>query len=170
MKENIKKALKMIKNQHLLDIGRASNLLWLSIGEPITCIDRRGEKVEKGTYALHVQASWRIISYEKKMIKLASSDMYMPKSSLEWTEEFNWDIQGNNLFDEKAREWFDKNAPLVLEECEWKDAGDLLIKFSNNDYLQVFVDCSAEEEMWRIFQCNTKEPHYVGYPFEINLE
>ena len=70
--------LKLLLNQPLLAIGRASNMLWVGFGKEIECTNFRGQKVKKSSIALHVQSSWRIIDTKRKEIIVAQSDFYFP--------------------------------------------------------------------------------------------
>lgn len=53
--------LKLLLNQPLLAIGRASNMLWVGFGKEIECTNFRGQKVKKAqllyTYNRHGELS-----------------------------------------------------------------------------------------------------------------
>lgn len=80
--------LKILLNQPLLAIGRASNMLWVGFGKEIECTNFRGQKVKKSSIALHVQSSWRIIDTKQKEIIVAQSDFYFPNRLLKEMVEF----------------------------------------------------------------------------------
>lgn len=42
-------------------------------------------------------------NYKQKEILLASSDFYVPNSTITDETNFEWDIKGNNLLDEKLK-------------------------------------------------------------------
>ncbi|WP_224771222.1 hypothetical protein [Metabacillus idriensis] len=101
MREAIEVELGKIMGLKLQYAGRSSDLFWLGFGEIVQII-RRGRAEETAEYALHIQCSWRITLDNK--IVLASGDFYSPNS--EWddlNEDFDWDIQGNNRFDERIK-------------------------------------------------------------------
>lgn len=68
----IEDKLSILIRQPLIDIGRASNLLWLSFGERISTLDRKGNEIQKGKYALNVQCAWRLT--QNSQIIVASKD------------------------------------------------------------------------------------------------
>lgn len=154
----------------ICSIGRASNMLWIGMGEIFTTINRKGMEVKKSTYALHVQCQWRIVNNKKKEILLAATDMYSPRKDVEFQEDFDWDIQGNNLFDEKSQEWLKGAMPIIINEYEINQWGDLVLFFSNHDKLQTFSLTSNDSECWRLFKPNSEEPHLVVYGSTIEFE
>ncbi|WP_405288857.1 hypothetical protein [Methanobrevibacter sp.] len=145
MDENIEKYLRMLKKQRVAAIGRAADMLWIIFEDTNAACSAR-------TISLHVQSSWRITNTEKKSIIVASLDMYFPKSSEEYTDDFEWDIQGNNLFDEKSANWLENAGDIFIDEVQMDLWGDLRLSFSNGDQMEVFVDVSDETECWRIFR------------------
>ncbi|MDE5054037.1 hypothetical protein NDK25_17520, partial [Niallia taxi] len=99
MKEKIKSQLVRLVGLKFQYAGRTSNLFWLGIGDLVK-INRRGRIEETAEYALHIQCSWRITLGNK--IIVASRDFYSPNSQWdEKNEDFDWDIKGNNRFDER---------------------------------------------------------------------
>lgn len=78
------------------------------------------------------------------------------------TENFNWDVKGNNLFDKWCDD-FNKNFSdnIVIKSIEINNFGDLKIKFSNSITLNVFVDTTSNDECWRFFVWHGKERHLV---------
>ena len=151
--------LKLLLNQPLLAIGRASNMLWVGFGKEIECTNFRGQKVKKSSIALHVQSSWRIIDTKRKEIIVAQSDFYFPNRLLKEMVEFNWDVQGNNLFDEKSSNWFKRTSGIYISNYKINTWGDLLLIFSNSDALEVLINSSDDAECWRLFECNSDKPH-----------
>jgi hypothetical protein len=153
--------LKVLKNKPLVSIGRASNMLWIGFGELIEVRDYRDRKVIKSTLSLHVQCSWRITNKKIKTILFAHSDIYDPNTYYESIKDFNWDLAGNNLFDEKSKEWFNANAALYVEDYRINRWGDLCLLLSNDDVIEVFVDSSSNTECWRLFEYNKEEGDFI---------
>jgi len=145
-------------------------MLWIGMGELFETVNFKGETVKKSTMALHVQATWRIVNKPKKEIRLASSDFYSPNSATVWSEDFDWDVQGNNLFDEKARLWLTRERPIYIKEYKINRWGDLLLILSNDDCLEIYVAASDDTECWRMLKYCSDEEHLVvtglGYEFE----
>lgn len=151
----------ILSGEVLRDIGRASDMLWLSFGKTIKIINRRGKEVLKGTYAIHVQCPWRIVDQNLSTILLTSSDIYHPNSKFEVNNEFNWDIQGNNRFDEKVTKWKAHNKSVFVNEIEISSIGDLRIILNNGEVIEIFINKSTNTECWRFFECGTKKQHMV---------
>lgn len=153
--------LDVLVHKPLIHIGRASNMLIVGFGKFYNVIDAKGNTVEKSQFALHVQASWRITNRQKKDVLVASSDFYSPCSSIQWSNDFEWDVAGNNLFDEKIKEWSIINKDIYVIEYRMNRWGDLLIIFSNGDGLEIFVNASDDSECWRLFEHNSDKEHLV---------
>lgn len=153
--------LELIVNKHVISISRAANMLCLGFGDWISTIDYKGNEVIKCSIYLHVQSSWRVANKSEKKIRFASYDVYTPNSSTEWSDDFDWDIQGINLFDEKSKEWFINNQDIYVKEFRINRWGDLLLVFSNEDSLEIFINCSDDSECWRLFEYNSNRDHFV---------
>lgn len=149
-------------NQPIVKIGRAGDLCWMLFGSSFKEKNVLGKEVEKGEYSLHLQCPWRIRDMEDSSIKLASGDIYEPRSSIEWNENFNWDVQGNNLFDEKVEHLFSKEKMILVEKISVLEDGDLEMIFSNKFVLECFIAISIKEECWRFFKHGSKK-HLIIY-------
>jgi len=160
----------VIKGQPLIDIGRAADMAWICFGDIIKVKNYKGEYVEKSSFALHLQCPWRMVDTVNKKILFTAYDMYLPNSSTEWTEDFDWDIQGINRYDEQAKKWFGDNKNIIVEEIELDELGDLKIILSNHYNIEVFVNKSNETECWRFFEPGKDKEHFVmtgkGYSFQ----
>ena len=137
-------------------IGRAANMLDLHFGEDVVVTTRR-ETRTVGTYILHVQCPWRIINVEKRGMYLGSMDFYAPSNQVKADknfryETFDWDVRGQNLFDEKAPRWFAGLEGVTVTEAKLYRFGDARIKLSNGDWIEIFATESADRECWRLFQ------------------
>jgi len=162
--------IKELQGKEFRKIGRASNLCWMHFGETVITKDYKGVEREVGKYAIHLQSPWRIKEVDSERIIIASGDLYEPNSLLEWTEEFDWDIKGNNLFDEKINYWHNKWEAMYVENVTINKLGDLQILFSNGIILESFMDMSIDEEGWRFFECGTGKEHMVCAGTEIRFE
>ncbi|MED3863220.1 hypothetical protein [Priestia megaterium] len=163
MKEEIKLQLESLVGSKLNNIGRASNLFWIELGERLSAI-RRGRTIELSEYALNIHCSWRITNENK--IVVASGDIYSPHS--DWNvdiEDFDWDVQGNNKFDEKI-EYLMRSIqePLTVEKIDSDEIGGLTIFLSKGFRLHVFPDISGDDEcseFWRFFTRGKDSFHFV---------
>lgn len=154
--------INVLLNKPILKLGRACDLCWILFGNSFKEKNALGNEVEKGEYSLHLQCPWRIRSAIDFKIKLASGDIYEPSSNVEWNEDFDWDIQGNNLFDEKVEYLFQKDKLTFVEKVSIFESGDLEIVFSNKLILECFIAISKNEECWRFFKQGSKK-HVVIY-------
>ncbi|MHA7098568.1 hypothetical protein [Priestia aryabhattai] len=163
MREAIRSQIGKLIGLNLRYAGRASNLFWLGFGEMIS-VTRRGKTEELAEYALDIQCSWRITKDNK--ILVGSRDFYSPRTG--WNEEnddFDWDVQGNNRFDERI-DSFIENAKehVTVERVEPDEIGGLKIFLSQGYLLEVFPDTSEDDEyseFWRFFNRRENSPHFV---------
>ncbi|WP_182007452.1 hypothetical protein [Priestia aryabhattai] len=163
MREAIRSQIGKLIGLNLRYAGRASNLFWLGFGEMIS-VTRRGKTEELAEYALNIQCSWCITKDNK--ILVGSRDFYSPRTG--WNEEnddFDWDVQGNNRFDERI-ESFIENAKehVTVERVEPDEVGGLKIFLSQGYLLEVFPDTSEDDEyseFWRFFNRRENSPHFV---------
>lgn len=158
----IKAELNKITGLKLQYIGRSSDLFWLGFGE-IVQINRRGRTEETAEYTLHIQCSWRITLHNK--IVVASRDVYVPNS--EWdklNDNFDWDIQGNNKFDEQIKSFSENSGKLMVERIEAEDVGGIEVFLSDDYKLEAFPDSSGDVddcEHWRFFNRKENSRHFV---------
>lgn len=143
--------------QPITKMGRTSNLCWIFFGKLIIEKNILGREVEKGEFSLHLQCPWKIIDTTDCEIKLASGDMYEPSASIEWNESFDWEEQGNNLFDEKVKGLFKEENQVYVKNVTVLRNGDMKILFSNKFMLECFVDISTYQECWRFFKHGEKK-------------
>lgn len=153
--------LESLVDQPICSLGRKENKFWLGIGQEKSVIDRNGCMVKKGTYELHIQSAFRVVNKEKCEIIFASSDFYSPNSVTREEKDFEWNINGNNLFDEKSRSWLEYGDVIYVKEYKINRWGDLLLVLSNGDYLEIVVDTSDYTECWRLLKCGSDEEHMV---------
>ena len=130
-------------------IGRAAAMCWIHFGWPME-IELLGRKRVLGEFALDLDCPWRIRN-SSGGIELGSADMFVPTSRHVLDEDFNWDVQGNNLFDEKAKLLFPEGSQITVTAVGLSGNCDLTITFSNGLCLESFVNTSSQEECWRLF-------------------
>lgn len=152
--------LDLLLNKKIDVIGRAANLLWIGLGKQITVLDWKKREVQKNEMALHVEGMWRFIG--KEGILFASEDMYIPKSSMEYSEDFEWEITGSNLFDEKSEQWINKEGAVYIVNYKLNELNDLTIYLSNKERIEIYANASDDSEFWRIFKCGVDEKHLVA--------
>jgi hypothetical protein len=162
MKVKIEKKLSVLLKQPLIDIGRASNLLWLSFGEKVVTIDRKGNEILRGKYALNVQCSWRLT--KERRIIVASKDIYIPKTGLD-EDAFEWEKYGENRFDEKISEFKSimLTSNVLVSKISADEIGGLIIGLDLGIKLELFPDDSLEDEFWRFIVFGDKSEHFVVF-------
>jgi hypothetical protein len=102
--------IKLLEGKRLQKIGRAANLIWLAIGEMRECMIANKMRL-RSAYAIHITCACRVIGINREIL-FTGGDKYFPKPGLPDDENFDWDVQGNNLFDHKAKIWFSSNSPI----------------------------------------------------------
>ncbi|MFX0549460.1 hypothetical protein ACOAKC_08985 [Hathewaya histolytica] len=154
----------------LISAGRTCDIIWFGFGKSIKVKDiRRGGYKEVAEYALHIQCPWRITNISK--IIVGSYDKYIPNSKIEYSDEFDWDIQGANLCDEQLKTLFELHTSnLIVKSVELGNCGELKILFSDNYALQIMPDTSTDDEVWRFFQKGEEKEHLVMTGVGISLE
>lgn len=162
--------LDRIIGKPICSIGRVANMLWIGIGEKFITVNQRGKLIEKSTFALHIQTQWRIVNEMEGEVLLAAYDMYSPRKDMIYQKDFDWEPQGNNLFDEKSQSWIKKEKNIFIKNYEITQWGDLVLLFANNEKLQVFNLSSEDTECWRLFMPTREEAHLVVSGLQINLE
>lgn len=150
--------IEILKGTRLNAIGRAAAMCWISFGDLIEIESRSGLRTV-GQYALDVDCPWRI-RYNSKIL-LASLDMFEPASTYQNDETFEWDIQGNNLFDERAAMLCSKEPIITVRNVELSPTYDLKITFSNDYILEVFVCGSTDTEQWRLLEHGKSTSDFV---------
>ncbi|MCL2052981.1 MAG: hypothetical protein FWG90_00855 [Oscillospiraceae bacterium] len=146
----------LIQDKNISDLGRAADMLWLSIGEPhIIEIEYTGKKKSKevSEFAIHFQCQWRFVKGGE--ILLASCDIYNPYApELEYKDEWDWDIFGrekeqSSIFDVRRLELKENYLPLKIKNACISSTNDLRIDFENGVYFETFINCSRKYEYYR---------------------
>jgi hypothetical protein len=161
MYKQIQSNLNVLIGKPLLNLGRASNLIWFNFGDYVVKKNRLGLEKKVGEFSLHVQCSWRI-SNDNKII-IAYRDIYSPCDQWNEEEEFNWEVQGMNRFDEKADEINkDSKSTLVVNQISADNLGGVKIYFENRHVLELFPDESnSKDEFWRFITNEGSSYHIV---------
>ena len=155
-----------LKGEKFWQISRGGSMAGLGFGEKIDYKAKIGKSdlgenvVSK--YAIHISGFFRITHQGK--IVLSKDDMFRPNSQIlkdDFDEEnFEWDVEGNNKFDEQKAVFYDNE--LMVKDIIMNEIGDLKIVLSNDFCIEVFIDTSEDEECWRFFEIgNSEKPHIV---------
>jgi hypothetical protein len=120
-----------------------------------------------GRYALHIQCAWRIT--DPSGVVVGSGDRMTPRGNPDDVPEgFTWNAPGSTLCDEKIEQLLRTRAaaPLIVEALEPGHHGAFRLALSSSLALEVFPDCSTDEQ-WRFFENgdDSNSDHHV-YPPE----
>lgn len=179
--DEIKEKLSVLCNQKLEHFIRASSVADIGFGEliekNIRAFDENKNIITKTItvpkYSLHIDCNFRLVCGNE--IIVARGDIFQPSNKIVADpdfiyEEFNWDIIGNNRFDEIIKQYFiDGNMVFTVKKIVVNKFGDLKIYFENNFLLEVSSDISGNEECYRFFE-QKSENHLVVSGIGIELE
>lgn len=145
--------LEVIKGAKNIKVGRAANLIWIAF-----------EGINKKNYAIHLQTFFRFCDGQKVLI--TDSDKYQPTALARVNpkfdaQNFEWDVQGNNLLDQWVSEFQKILYSLLVETVDINTLGDLEICFNHDITLTVLLDSTSSDECWRFFEWHSKKPHLV---------
>lgn len=91
---------------------------------------------------------------------------YSPSSEWDgYIEDFDWDIQGNNRFDERIKTFLSDKGRLKVKKIESDEVGGLKVFLPDGYKLEVFPDSSEDDEQsehWRFFNRKDNSPHFVA--------
>lgn len=168
----ISNKLSVLINQPLCSVSRGGGSIFIGFGELVEkdcwylTEDKKAalKKQLVGKYALHIECGSRFICGDE--IIIAKRDMFMPNSEIynqpdfDW-DNFNWDVKGNNYFDELAKQYLSTDSyGFIVNKITVNMFGDLKICFENKFVLELFADISGGEECWRFFEADS-EGHLV---------
>ena len=161
-------------NNNLVNLGRAADMLWLSIGNPRTIESRYSngivKKREVTDYSIHFQCQWRFVKNGK--ILLASHDIYNPyNKSLEYDDNWNWDIFGrskeqSSVFDVPSKILTNEFLPLKINKIHYTPTHDLHIDFDKGVSFDTFITTSTKREFYRFIDFEAEEHTVI---FDKNL-
>jgi len=152
--------LGVLLDEPLAYIGRAADLVWIGFGEVIHAPSQLDPDRRLARYSLHVQCPFRVEADGRTL--LGSGDIYVHPDTPEDTPlDFDWDCQGENLFDHRAVEF---NERLILTtprvaQITGDANGGLTVDLTGRLRLQLFPSTSYSGESWRFFLPNG--PHFV---------
>ena len=124
-----------IRGGKIIDISRSCDLVCIKI-----------ETIDNPVY-LHIQSFFRVLQNGKIVISV--DDIYKSRN-LE-TEEFEWDVPGNSVFDESLNMHRKEIQNSKILKTRKKLNGDFAIFFEHGYVLEIFVDTVLQEEKYRFF-------------------
>jgi len=154
-------------NNNLCELGRAADLLWLSIGNPrvidIKYNNGTVKKKEVRDYAIHLQCAWRFVHNGR--ILLASQDIYKPYDrALDYDDDWHWDVfnrerEQGSIYDAHSNDLKNNFLPLKIKNIYYTGTHDLHIDFDKGVTFDTFMSTSILEnyEFYRIIDFETDE-------------
>ncbi|MEM1446452.1 MAG: hypothetical protein AAGF84_10375 [Planctomycetota bacterium] len=146
-------ALAPLVGQPMREIGRASSLLWISIGDATA---------NTRPWSLHTECAWRIT--RENLILVGRGDFYEFPGVAE-PENWDWDHDFSNRFDAIAKEF---NAYLgrksrLIEAFAVDSFGGVSLVFDHDHRFEVFPSESSgnDAEWWRLLPPNKGEDYFV---------
>jgi hypothetical protein len=134
--------------------NRACDLQGFQFGAKHSRVDRSGQTVEVGEYALHVQCAFRIRVGGEVLV--ASRDRYEIVDGGD-----TWDRRGANLLDVRMERLIADRCPVRVVAVRGSDTGDLTVEFDTGLVLEVWIDDSGPDEHWRFFKSGDESSHVV---------
>lgn len=138
-----------MRKKKIINLTRHASILHIGMSDA-------NDNNKKEVASLYVFSAWRIVDKEKNIIKVASGDRYERGSNISKNADFDWQIKGVTLLDEKLEKWFCENESIYVEDIHLSGYGDLICEFSNGDVIEVIANASETSECWRLF-CETGE-------------
>ena len=162
-KEMLENKLIVLSNLPMQSFFRAVDMLVIGFGDIIEVTNWRGQIEKVAQYRIHIQSPWRLLLDETVLI--ASSDIYEPNTETEWSENFDWDVFGANLFDELCKKKIEKlYNQIFVNEIILDEYGGMRMIFDSGHVLELFSDTSNQEtELWRFFESGKMDSHFVVY-------
>lgn len=167
--DRINSRISILKNLKVRQISRIGSMMSIGFGDEI--VSKKIYKNDDGKldvretissqYAIDIDGFFRISDAGE--IILSKDDMFRPNSFLKNScineEGFEWDVEGNNKFDENKESINRLN--LSVQDIIVNELGDLKIVLSNNFLLEVLIDTNEDEECWRFFEVGNDEKTHI---------
>jgi len=161
LQDRINRALSPLIGLPFWGAARSLNMETFTFGQRVTRLNMKGEAVEVGEYALHIQCPWRIVGPNGLIV--GSEDRKYPEDeNADWTE---FDSEGPSRCEARVKEWLEEylEAPLKVERVEADRIGGFKVSLQRDFLLEAFPSHSLRgeySEHWRFFQ-PSKEGHFV---------
>lgn len=151
----IQNELKSIIGEKLQYVRRSCDLIDVGIGELFPKKSRTGEIIKVAKFAINSQCSFRIIS--KDNIEVGSDDLLF---SIDYEENNNLSFNKTTVFDRRTSGLLKMFDNEYVSNIKVNKYGDLTI-YLTNIQIELFVNCSGENEAWRFFEVNSGQNHLV---------
>lgn len=184
----ITKALSSLNGEQLQTVMRAGSMADFGFGSFVEKEIRRFDDKKKlvtkivsvPRFSLHVDCHFRLSCGNE--IILSRGDIFQPSITLLQDadfdfESFNWDVNGNNRYDEIVKKIFQTEpSSIKIKKVTISSLGDIKLYFTNDFLMEISPDISGSEECWRFFETGSEEHIVVSgqgleeYEYESELE
>jgi hypothetical protein len=139
MVQQIAEALSRLVGLPLWGSHRALNMQMFAFGARKAAKNHKGEEIEFGEYALHVQCTWRIVSSDR--IIVGSEDRHYPAQGVSFWKDFNSDLD-SSLLDSRVSHWLDehKSNPLRVKRISPGPPAGFQLYLERGFVLEVFPE------------------------------
>lgn len=165
----VSEALSKLNGEKLQTVMRAGSMGDFGFGNYVEKEVRRFDeeknlvtkKISVPKFALHIDCHFRLSCGNE--IILSRGDIFQPSLTLLQDTDFNydtfnWDVYGNNRYDEISKQFFgDGASDFTINKVTISVLGDVRLHFENNFLLEISPDISGSEECWRFFEIGTDE-------------
>lgn len=163
LKARIEQALAVLIGLPLFAARRLPGMEAFQFGAEREVVDLFNHRGTVGTYALHVQCTWRIT--DPTGILVGWNDRYFPRGSDHFAgrDAFDYDVPGSSRCDERIATFFAvraRNLPMV-DSIQGDKQGGFRLTMTDAVALEVFPDTTVDSELWRLFQPETGSEHFV---------
>lgn len=161
MRDAIQRAAEALVGKPVWKCTRAADMACFQFGAHRQVTNSRGETVEVGEYALHLQCPWRITKGDQVVI--AALDVYKPRedNQADDSSDFDWDHE-ENLLEERAKSIFGNGMrEYVVQRVEAGNGGALTMVLQGGLWFEIVPSDSTKGEHWRLFQPRTDNEHFV---------
>jgi hypothetical protein len=165
LQERVIAALSPLVSLPLWGAARALNMEMFKFGERRTRPNRKGQLVEVGEYALHIQCPWRIVGPEGVIVG-PEDRSYPEDEDADWTD---FDSDGRSRCEARMEAWLSgySATPLKVQRVEADSVGGFKTFLQHGFVLEAFPADSLRgeySEHWRLFG-PSNEGHFVvtGY-------
>ncbi|GAB2854359.1 hypothetical protein [Lentzea nigeriaca] len=152
MIEEARRSLANLVGERRQYVGRAAGLIWVGFGALRVVTGHNGRTREIAEYALHLQCPWRLLDGDE--VVTGSYDVHQPRPGWSGDDDFDWDVQGANRFDARARKLtaYLAEESVVVTAADVTAWCDLTISFSDGLRLDALRTGSVRHEEWRFFR------------------
>lgn len=145
-KSEITRRLSVLIGLDVSAVSHAADMLTMHFGPQRQYVTPRGTVLEGGTWALHVQCSWRLT---RAGVVVATQAV----------------LAGSDDAAHFGSSWLDtllvKEGAVIVKGISATKSGGLQLAMSNGFCLEVVSDTVPDEEDWRLFELRSDAKHFV---------